>query len=275
MKIYIDLLIISNALITLVLVKLLSIITHSALKRKGHVLSIMFGAISSTIIILKAENFIESLAITIVKVFILLITVKLAFDPQSKQKLFSYTMYYIALNIVLGGICLAVWEFFGAGFIKAHNMTVYFKIPIWLLMMCVAATYFIITIYEKHSFRNSCKNKAYKAVFTYGDISLTLPAVSDSGNVLIDSFSGEPVVIFSSNKLYDYFELDNENKYYSSGFHLIPYSTVSSKSLMPVTLKGKTLIIESDSIIKEIKCAVGIVKSSGKERAIFNPKLLM
>ena len=102
-----------------------------------------------------------------------------------------------------------------------------------------------------------------------------MPAVSDTGNLLTDNFSGEPVVIFKSRRLYEYFGLDSEQSYAVNGFHLIPFETVSGRGLIPVTLRGEVTIHSSDGTSKAVRCAVGILDSTGGERAIFDPKLLI
>ena len=82
-------------------------------------------------------------------------------------------------------------------------------------------------------------------------------------------------MVFCSKRLYTAFDLDDENSFAVSGFRLIPYSTADSSGPMPVTLKGKVTIFDSSGEGKEIRCAAGIINSSGRERAIFNPKLLL
>lgn len=275
MKIYLDILIISNVMITLVFIKTVSAIVHTRLRRKNRLLCLIPAAISSLLIILRPENYFESLLITLIKLIASALIVKLAFGLKLEKRLLTYTAAYIAVNIAFGGICMLLWELFGADFIHTGNLTVYFNVPLWLLIMCVAAVYGFITLYEKLMFISSARAESYRAVFVYGDFTAELPAVSDTGNRLIDSFSGEPVVIFSCDRIYYHFDLDNAGSYPVSGFYLIPCSTVAGSSLMPVTLKGKITIHSGSGESKELRCAAGITKSHGKDRAIFDPRLLL
>ena len=275
MKIYLDILIISNVMTTLIFIKILSLAVHTRLRRKKVLLCLIPAAISSLLIIVKSQNFAESLLITLAKIFAVTLIVKLAFGLRLEKRLMIYTAAYIAVNIAFGGICMLLWEFFGAGFIRSGNFTVYFDVPLWLLIACTAAAYLLITLYEKLMFISAAKAENYRAVFVCGDFAAEMPAVSDTGNRLTDSFSGEPVVIFSSDRIYDHFDLDNCGSLPVKGFHLIPCSTVTGKSLMPVTLSGRITIICGCGKSKELRCAAGITKSSGRDRAIFDPRLLI
>ena len=275
MKVYIDVLIISNILINTVFVKILAAAVHEKPKRKNILLCMIPAALSSLLIVIKPESYPESLLITVLKLAAVTLIVKIAFRLKTEKRLFIYTSIYIAVNIAFGGLCMIMWELFGAGFIKTGNLTVYFDIPIWLLILCTAAAYGLITMYERIRFTASVGKEKYRALFVFGSFSAEVPAVSDTGNKLIDSFSGEPVVVFSSSRIYYHFDLDDPGNYPTGGFHLIPCTTIAGTSLLPVTLKGKVTIFSDSGLIKELCCAAGITKSSGKDRAIFDPRLLI
>lgn len=275
MKIYLDILMISNILLTLIFIRIMSLTVHSRLRRKNKLKCLVPAALSSLLMIVRPENYVESLAVTLAKIIAVTLIVKLAFGLSFEKRLITYTAAYIGINIAFGGICMFIWEFFGAEFIIIGNLTVYFNVPIWLLILCTAAAYAAITLYEKLMFSENTRTESYRALFVYGDYSAELPAISDTGNKLTDAFSGEPVVVFCSDKLYYHFDLDDPSKLPYSGFHLIPCSTVSGMSILPVTLNGKVTILQSSGQRKELRCAAGITKSTGKERAIFDPRLLL
>ncbi len=275
MKIYLDVLMLSNALITLVFVRLLSLITHTALRRRGLLLSMLAGAAGSLIILIRPDGFAESLLLTAGKLAISALTVAIAFSLRKIGRVIRFTAAYIAVNIAFGGICMLLWELTGAGFVRAHNLTVYFNVPLWLLMLCVAAAYLLISVYERLCFRAEVKAKRYRAVYTLGDYSIDLPAVSDTGNKLRDCFSGEPVVIFASDRLCEHFGIDDTSALTVQGFRLIPYSTVAGGGLLPVTLRGTVTVSDGEQLRKELRCAVGITRSRGRERAVFDPALLI
>lgn len=275
MKIYLDVLMFSNIIITLVFIRILSVIVHIKLRKKRLFICMIPAAASSLLLLISPDNFFEALLITFAKIIASMLIVKIAIKTDSNKKVIVYTAVFIAENIAFGGVCMLIWEMFGGEFLISKNYSVYFNVPLPLLIGCVAASYGLITLYERILFITKTREEKYKLTFTYGDFFAELPAVSDSGNRLIDSFSGEPVIVFSSDRVYLHFDLDNESSYGIKGFHMIPYSTVNGTSLLPVTLGGKVIITNSSGLSKDISCAVGITKGCGKERAIFDPRLLL
>ena len=125
MKVFIDILIISNLIITLVFERILSIAMHTKLSRRNKLKSLIPAAISSLLLLVRPENYLESLLITVAKLSAVTLIVKLAFGIAFEKRLVSYTAAYIAVNIAFGGICMFLWEFFGAEFIHIGKKGVY------------------------------------------------------------------------------------------------------------------------------------------------------
>ena len=260
MKIYIDVLVITNAAVTLMFIMGLGKITHSPLRKLRTAVSCIFGGLSSLLVIAQPQGFFQSLIVTIVKTVCILITILIAFRWRGFMNLIKYFGLYIT----------------GSRIIYIKNYTVYFDISLTSIAIATILAYIAISAYDAITARCFGKTKAYKAKYTVGDYEITLPAIADTGNTLCDSFSGIPVVVFYCDELYSHFNLDHENYYTVNGFRLIPYSTINGSSLMSVTSRGKVEILSEDNFAKEVRCYVGVVKSAdNKSRAIFNPNLLV
>lgn len=276
MKIYLDVLFITNAVITLMYLKGLSKITHSKLKNSRIILASLFGGISSLILIIETHSFWQAALITTLKLAAVSAEILIAFGFGSIKKLFRYSILYIILNLIFAGCCLILWEITGSKIIYIKNYTVYFDISLLSIILSVILAYGAITVYDLITNRNFRKSHCYKAKYRIGDYEITLPAIADSGNLLCDSFTGCPVVVFYCNELFDHFNLDYENQFSLNGFRLIPCTTINGKCLLPVTSKGTVEVVDNNHFSKEIACYVGIARSgSNKSRAIFNPSLLM
>ncbi len=276
MKIYIDVLVITNAAVTLMFIMGLGKITHSPLRKLRTAVSCIFGGLSSLLVIAQPNGFFQSLIVTIVKTVCILITILIAFRWRGFMNLIKYFGLYIAMNILFAGCCFLLWEITGSRIIYIKNYTVYFDISLTSIAIATILAYIAISAYDAITARCFGKTKAYKAKYTVGDYEITLPAIADTGNTLCDSFSGIPVVVFYCDELYSHFNLDHENYYTVNGFRLIPYSTINGSSLMSVTSRGKVEILSEDNFAKEVRCYVGVVKSAdNKSRAIFNPNLLV
>lgn len=276
MKIYIDVLVITNAAVTLMFILGLGKITHTALKKLRIAVSCIFGGLSSLLVIAEPQGFFQSLIVSSVKIICIIITILIAFKWRGLLSLVKYFLLYLTMNLLFAGCCFLLWEITGSRIIYIKNYTVYFDISLISIAVSTILAYAAITVYDIITTRCFRKDKAYKAKYTVGDYEITLPAVADTGNTLCDSFTGIPVIVFYCDELFEHFNLDYENYCTVNGFRLIPYSTINGSSLISVTSRGKVEILSEDNFSKEVRCYVGIVKSAdNKSRAIFNPNLLV
>lgn len=275
MKIYLDMLFICNFSVTLLLIEILSRLTKTVLRFRRKAFSALFGGLSSFIVILSPEGFEEALLLVIIKLSVLCLSVLIAFGKTNTKRFIRNVLYFLGMNILLGGACLFASDTVLYNNVKLINCTIYINLSLPLLIISVIAVYLILTVYDMAVRRIISNTDTYTISFSFGDYSITLPAISDTGNRLTDSFSGEPVIVFSSRRMYNHFELDNVLNFPAGGFHIIPYSTVSGSELIPVTLKGDIVINTRNKGSKPVMCAAGIVDTNENDIAIFNPILLM
>lgn len=276
LRIYLDILVITNAVITMIYIKCISKITHTYVKNLRLFLGSSLGGIASIIVVMNNSGFLRSALITTAKLAIAGTIVLISFKCRSLKNAIKYMFMYFLMDIIFSGICLIIWETTESSIIFVKNYTVYFNISLLHMIAAVILIYAFISVYE---WILRCKMNAaesYKAVYTIGDYEVEIPAIADSGNKLCDTFTGTPVVIFCCSELYEHFNLDNEKLYLQSGFRLTPYTTIKEKSVIPITSKGNVKIIDSRNNIKSIKCCVGITRSDDrKAQAIFNPYILI
>lgn len=275
MKIYIDILFITNFIITLMYIKGLAAITHISISKLRTAAAGMFGGSSSIIIIATPESFWAAVAVTLLKIAAVIITIIIAVGRCGIKRIIRYFFLYIAMNFIFAGCCVLLWEITGSKIIYIKNCTVYLDISLIDLTASVILAYIVIVIYDKIKDRSFTRSQSYKAKYKIGDYEITISAIADSGNALCDSFTGIPVVIFYCNELFEHFDLDEESKFTMNGFRLIPCTTISGSCLLPVTGKGSVEIIDKNNFSKTVKCYTGIARSgNNKSRAIFNPVLL-
>lgn len=276
MKIYIDILLITNGIMTMIYLETFGKLLHKKTKSIRFFTACCIGGLSSLLIAAKGVSFFSAIMITLTKFIFTVLTVSAAFNFKNIWELFKNTIIYIFIQSVFIGITLVIWQISDAKIIYMKNYTVYFDISLLHLIIATASAYLIISLYEIISRKVYCKTKKYKATYKLSNIEITLPAIADTGNQLCDSFSGTPIVIFYCNELYYYFNLDDPDYETLSGFRLVPYKTVMGSSLMHVTPKGEVTIIDEENNFKTVNCYVGIVKSENeKSKAIFNPNLLI
>lgn len=274
MKIYLDVLLVVNFILTMLYLRTLSKLVHRKTTPFRIASSSCMGGLFSLIMIMNGTSYFSAVIITILKITGLLLTLWLYFKYESFKQYLRYLFLYITIRIIYLGVMLIYWQISDSKKIYVRNYTIYFDISLLVLCAAVISAYGLITIYDIVKRKHYDTSANYYAVFKSGNYEIKIPAVSDSGNKLCDTFTGMPIVVFYCNELYHHFRLD-ESFEKIEGFRLVPFNTINGNGLMPVTSKGDIIIIDSEENKKNIKCYVGIVKSENKKsRAIFNPILL-
>lgn len=276
LKIYLDVLLITNGIMTMVYIEALEKITHRKASALRFFAACCIGGIASLLIAVSGTTYFSAIVITLAKAVSIILILLTVFDYKNFWEFMRYLILYIVVCAVFLGITLVIWQISDSKIIYMHNYTIYFDISVFKLVVAVILAYILISLYEIICRKSFDKAIKYKAVYTLGNYEVKLPAVCDSGNRLCDTFSGVPVVVFYCSELYYHFDLDYSGYENMSGFRLIPYKTISGQSLIHVTTKGNVKIIDDENNEKQVKCCIGIVPSENSEsKAIFNPSLLI
>ena len=275
MKIYIDVLIITNICLTLIFIECTAKLTHSRLNKKRVILSAVISGCSSVLAVFSGENRVESVLLFVIKTVLLLLTVFIAFNTSGFSEYIKYLFIYILTNMLFTGLCMILWQLGAKRIIMINAFTVYLDISLLKLMLAATITYIVLFIFEYLQRKNFSPQGLYHILLKIENLEYYLPAVADTGNTLTDVFTGKAVVIIASDKLYYHFELDREEIALTSGFHCIPFSTINGEGMINVTNNASIIIIDNKQRKKDIECAVGIISNgNGKERAIFSPSLI-
>lgn len=273
--IYLDVLIITNFIISLALLTLTAKITYSAIKNHRLIIAGFVGSLGSILIIFDKESLLISLGITLAKFAVTIIELSICFKTRKVKRLFKLTFIYIMLNLVFTGILAVVWNLTKGKLVYVKNYSVYFDISIgWLISLSIC-TYLIISAFELVKNKSFSKEDSYKISTIICGKVFESKAIADTGNKLTDVYYGKPVVIFYSKEIADYLNVDDEKAIVRNKLHILPYSTIKGQGILYVTTPQKIKIISSKET-KSVEVCVGVV-SCEKEypRAIFNPKILV
>ncbi len=269
--IYADVLVITNIYLTYFFVKILSLVFHIKTNPKRVAFASVTGGISALLILLPINDYI----ITALKLAAVLIVILICGLSNDKYDLIKYSLTYILINIVFTGLCFALWRLSGGKMIYVKNFTVYFDISLITLIIVTILVYFIMTIADYFLINRRNLKGVYTISFKLFNRDYSFNGIVDTGNNLYDYFSGRSVVICKSNELFGlYNELLNQN--INSGFRLIPYSTISGESLIPIKTMHGIKITDENGICKEVRACIGITSCGTDEQptAIFNPGIL-
>lgn len=275
MKIYADVLIITNCIVNMIYLMTTAKLTH---RRTGTVrlfLGSLFGGLLSLLIAADGSTYMRALIITIVKFSGIAITLLIGLKFTSISSYLRCLAVFAAVRAAYTGLIIAYWQFSDSKRIYVRNYTTYFDISLLKLTIAVISAYLLLSLYDifvRHFRKSTIK---YEAIYRSGDYEVRLPAVADTGNTLCDSFTGMPVVVFCCNDMYMHFGLDNFEQSALKGFRLTPYNTIDGQGLIAITSKGDVAIRDGNGKDHMIRCCVGIKRSESRHSiAIFAPELI-
>lgn len=274
MKIYLDVALITNTVVTLLCLEMTARIVHRTIINKRAFIASSIGGLTCVLIVFQANSYPVAVIITVIKLLSFPLITAIAFKSKSIADLIRNTAIFFVANLVYMGIVLIIWELSDTKIIYIRNYTIYFNVSLLKITIAVIITYFLLTLID--ILRNlSSRCDKFSATYSCGNYRLSIPAIADTGNKLCDCFTSTPVVIFYCDDLYFHFDLDSPEALAVGKFRLIPFDTINGGGLIPVTYGGKVEISDEKTKYTDLRCCVGITRSNGsKSRAIFNPQII-
>lgn len=247
--IYVDVLIAVNLFINFFLIISTAKFLHLKTQKSRIILGEILGGIYSLYILLPSTNFIISI---IVKLFMAASIILASFKFSGIKIFFKTLICFYLVNFAFSGIMLALWCTLRLQGMTVNNGVVYFSISPAILVASTVATYIILKIINRVIGKRSF-GKSICQVKIIGDHSeVILSALIDTGNSLVEPFSGLPVIVakieniksvcpekfLSASKMN---RLD-ETAFLKSKFRMIPFKTISGEGLLPA-FKPKSITI--------------------------------
>ncbi len=271
--IYVDVLIILNIYVNYFLLRTSAKITHSPLKNIRCIAASSYGSLFSLLILAPQ---LSSFVSTAIKSASALTIVAVAFGIRGKRRFIINTITFFAVNLVFGGAVYAVYSWLKPDFVHFNNTYFYIDFSLVILVVTTALLYFIVCAVRFFLDRTPDEADNYKVIIRYRDKIVSLDALADTGNSLVDFFTGSPVIICGRNRLSDVTGIDNTTdsiKKLPKGFRLIPFSTISENSVIPVFRPDEIIIINvRNGLRKNVDAMIGFCPNSTD--AVFNPKLI-
>lgn len=281
MTIYIDILIVINLYINYFVLKICAKLLHQKVAISRCILTSFVGSICSLIIFLPNLDF---YLILIIKIIFSMIFVLLSFGKCKIIVFIKNTVFYFAVYFIFAGVLQMIIQsgILPSGFL-VRNMTVYYPISSGLLIAVTLIIYAVISIMERFLIPSVNFEDKFSVEISYGTMKIEIKGLADTGNTLVDCFSGKPVIVAGRKNLMPILDLpENANicetltrtGQHLKGFRIIPYSTCSSKGMILVFRPEKIIITDKNKgISKNVDALIGVGMEN--EDAIFNPKLLI
>lgn len=274
MKVYLDVAVITNTVVTLLCLEITAKLLHRRISSKRLFIASTIGGSLSLLIVVPTISYPAAVIVTVVKILGMPLITLTAFNFRGSAMFIKCTAIFTMSQFVYTAVVLILWDLSDSKLIYVRNYTIYFNISVFQITLAIIFTYVLLTIVE--IIRRTAKHSGkFNATYSCGNYQLTLPAVADTGNRLCDNFSGESVVILYCDDLYYHFGLDMPESLITGKFRLLPFETINGSGIIAVTYMGNIVIANDNSVYSDIRCCIGIAKSDGKKaRAIFNPEII-
>ncbi|MBO6195489.1 MAG: sigma-E processing peptidase SpoIIGA [Bacilli bacterium] len=239
MKVYLDVLFITNFIFDFILLLSSSII----LKRNIRIIRLILGALFGSLTIFILFIRFNTLSLLLFKLIISIGMVLISFGFNNK-KYFIKNLYYLYLiSIILGGLL----TFINNNFSKVEGLVFYnsFKLNIFLgIILSIIGIYIYIKNIKDLKLNY---NKYLNGIIYFNDYEIKVNAFVDTGNKLKDPYSFKPIILVD-NKLI--------KKEYSPIY--VPFKTCNNEGLLKCIKANKIYL---DGIGYKKNFLVGITNS--------------
>ena len=274
--IYVDVLIVLNIYVNFFLIRATARLTHTPVKTSRCIAASVIGSTFSLTIFLPRMNFLIPLAIKLAAAAVITAA---AFGIKDKSRTLRLVFYFYLVNFLFGGVIMLFYLTFRPGFMALGNTYFYIDFSLLSLIVFTAIAYFAVTLFRRFLDRGCSAGKKYSVVIRHGKKTVSIEALADTGNSLVDMFSGKPVIICRREDLCgiaDFpsdFTAENAEFYRKNSVRLIPYSTIGNTGMIAVFSPDEVVICDRETgKSRRVDAMIGI--NPKDVPAIFNPKLL-
>lgn len=285
MVIYLDVLILINLYVTYFQILAVSAFTHRKTVWYRKLSAAGIGAVASLSIFIPQEMV---LTLTLLKIFLCALIAFVAFGYTGFREYAVSVLFLMLVSFVFSGLMLCVWLFAAPMKMLFINGTVYFGIDTMTIILSTCAAYGVVRIIRYILDKNGKTDGKYTVIIKNNGRECRLSALADSGNGMVDCFSGLPVIVCRRDMCADVsppaIDIIENNSDISDigtqmikGVRIMPFSTVGKGGLICM-FKAESVVIDDETNEEKypVNALIGIVIGGRQEyEAIFNPKILV
>ena len=285
MVIYLDVLILINLYVTYFQILAVSVFTHRKTVWYRKLSAAGLGAVASLRIFIPQEMV---LTLTLLKIFLCALIAFVAFGYTGFRAYAVSVLFLMLVSFVFSGLMLCVWLFAAPMKMLFINGTVYFGVDTMTIILSTCAAYGVVRIIRYILDKNGKTDGKYTVIIKNNGRECRLSALADSGNGIVDCFSGLPVIVCRRDMCADVsppaIDMIENNSDISDigtqmikGVRIMPFSTVGKGGLICM-FKAESVVIDDETNEEKypVNALIGIVIGGRQEyEAIFNPKILV
>ncbi len=201
------------------------------------------------------------------------------------------TLMFFLVNFIYGGLMLSLFYFITPSTMQFKNGIVYFNISSIMLAVSTIIAYIAISIFSYILNKRNSSSDIYTVTISFLGRQTMLKAFHDTGNKLVDAFTGLPIMVcelselkaFLPEKLYQYFISpsdfsynDNDEYLITKRIRIVPISVISgTSSLMAFKPDNITIENSNNHVVTNALIAVTTQKlSDGTFQALLSTSML-
>lgn len=192
--------------------------------------------------------------------------VTVAFRRRSWQDWGRRVLLLFVLSAGLAGLCGALYFFLAPQGFYVFNGVVYYSVPPLLLVALTVVCYGLLWLSEQWFRRRAPKEHLFRLRLTHEGNHITFPCLYDSGNHLIEPFSGRPVLVVERGVAEELRSIPPsvEELPAEKEWRLIPYDTLGGGGLLPAFLTDSATVLLRDGERRLPECYVAVCDRLGR-----------
>jgi len=278
MVIYADVLVAVNYFVSYALLCGCSRIAGVPLNRRGKVRGALAGGLTALAVFLPLQGFLYGVLLRFASACAMLVA---AWPGRRAAVYLRLGIILLCISFMFAGavmgICLLNPQF--PVFCPAGMF--YFDVKPLTLLVSVTGSYLLMGLVKRFYAQNKQQELVYAARLLRGGSEASLRLFRDSGNRLVEPFSGLPVAVCTlgavlpvlTQQEQSWFEQGMPPQQMPVGFRLVGYHSVGSRGVLPAFKPEKFLICCSEELECEAWVAVNVAEMPGCD-GVFNPAVL-
>lgn len=229
MKVYLDLVFMTNFIFDFIILITTSLILKRNVKIYKIILGSLIGSLSLVILFIRMNQ----IQLFIYKILISIVMILFTFNYKNIRYTVTNIYYLYLVSMILGGFLTLInnqLSDYNAGIIFVNK-----GVNTGILLSIILSIVLIISYINQTKYLKTNYNKYYKVNVYFSNCKITINGFLDTGNKLIDPYKKRPIILISEKIL------DNVN---SNKFLLVPYHTVSGDGMLRC-IKADKIYIEN------------------------------
>ena len=265
--IYVDVLLFFNFCVNYFLLRGTAFLTHTPCRIPRCLLSALLGSFSALVILLPPLPLAVNLLIRLGTAAGM--NGLLCFG-LSRRTMLRQTIWFFCCSMLFAGFLMFLQQSTNSRRIFLGNQCFYLQLSLPVCIFCTLLAYGVLRLW--HAVRMRCRHTdvPYRVYIRIGSETRIQTGLADTGNNLVDPYSGLPIIVCSRQAFSDLLpQCQKKQRHY----HYVPYGTVSGTSLMPV-FQADEVLLQNETTGARQQVAARIGLADAQEQAIFHPNLL-